>query len=255
MTLTFSHVSSFLLSDVIGLPIALLLLLHRNRGNLNSHVTKVRYGLFYSTYSDNRFYWEIILLARKISIVALGLFGPILGTLQQAEMSLLVILACILLEIKGAPYRKSSPRHSMLPKLEISCLCTEWITMWSGIMIFSSMESRNHETPTILLSGIIILTNITMMGWLSWTFVCEYFIEHKEKIGKVAERASLVLPAFFNISSIGKDGDDAGSSVVEMQEWHGENTLFMIEALKEAASEGAKKKRNSKINTRECVDI
>ena len=71
-----------LFAYVIGLPLLLLWFLHRNREGLHLHVTQVRYGLFYSAYENERYYWEIVLLSRKIIIVALTLFGPILGTLR-----------------------------------------------------------------------------------------------------------------------------------------------------------------------------
>ena len=59
---------------VIGVPLLILSFLRRNRrkeGGLSRHVVQVRYGLFYGSYTLDRYYWEIVLIVRKVSIVSI----------------------------------------------------------------------------------------------------------------------------------------------------------------------------------------
>ena len=218
----------------------MLWFLTRNRERLTAHVTKARYGLFFSAYRHERFYWEIILLARKIIIVALSLFGPVLGTLRQAEVVLLVLLICIMLEIVGAPYRETTARHKVLAKLEVGCLCVEWVTMWSGIMMFSSLDLPDHETTVVFFTLLVVLVNALMMACLVFSLVRECFHENKNKplILKIQSKASsLNMRGSFSFrrkTSEHQNGEEAGTDSesvgIEMRHWARPNPVFGQEA-------------------------
>ena len=124
---------SQLFAYVIGLPVLVLVFLHRNKNldeeGLEKHATIVRYGLFYGAYKESTYYWEIVLTARKIMIVALSVFGPGLGTERQAQMVLAVLLVCISLEIAGDPFKLINDRFRILGRLEIATLFVQWATM------------------------------------------------------------------------------------------------------------------------------
>ena len=70
---------------MVCLPSFVLALLRRNlklpdgSSGLSKHVTIVRYGLFYVAYRDEMYYWELVITFRKISIIALSVFGSGLG--------------------------------------------------------------------------------------------------------------------------------------------------------------------------------
>ena len=118
---------------MIGLPVLVLVFLRRNKNldeeGLQKHATIVRYGLFYGAYKESTYYWEIVLTARKIMIVALSVFGPGLGTERQAQMVLAVLLVCISLEIAGDPFKLINDRFRILGRLEIATLFVQWATM------------------------------------------------------------------------------------------------------------------------------
>jgi hypothetical protein len=124
---------SQLLTYVFGLPLLVLVFLRRNKllggGGLQKHTTIVRYGLFYGAYKESTYYWEIVLTARKIMVVALSVFGPGLGTERQAQMVLAVLLVCISLEIAGDPFKLFNDRFRILGRLEIATLFVQWATM------------------------------------------------------------------------------------------------------------------------------
>ena len=88
---------SQILLYVVTLPMVVFYILRRNRSNLSSHVTTARYGLFYSAYKEQRYFWEMILTMRKISVVSLLVFGPYFGVEVQTQIVLLLLLICIVL--------------------------------------------------------------------------------------------------------------------------------------------------------------
>ena len=178
-----------LLAYVIGLPILVLVFLRRNKnlddgGNglqgLRKHSTIVRYGLFYGAYKESAYYWEIVLTARKIMIVALSVFGPGLGTERQAQMVLAVLLICISLEIAGDPFVLINDRFRILGRLEIATLFVQWATMWSGSMIFASQDP-DSKSFVVFLTVIVAITNIGMLIWLVVQMGREYAHEKKEE--------------------------------------------------------------------------
>jgi hypothetical protein len=176
-----------LLAYVVGLPVLVLVFLRRNRklggGGLRKHATIVRYGLFYGAYKESTYYWEIVLTARKIMIVALSVFGPGLGTERQAQMVLAVLLVCISLEIAGDPFKLINDRFRILGRLEIATLFVQWATMWSGSMIFASQDPGSKQF-VVFLTVIVAIVNVGMLVWLVARFFREYAHEQKEEAAK-----------------------------------------------------------------------
>jgi len=118
-----------------------------------------------SRYKDEQFYWEIVLSLRKIIIVGLGVFGPSLGPVSQSLVALLVLFIFIVLEILGDPFKEPTARHKILAKLELATLMVLFLTMWSGLMIFSSTEANDMVSVQVL-TVLVVLMTVVMMLWL-----------------------------------------------------------------------------------------
>ena len=48
---------------VLCLPLLSVFFMWRNHRNLDKHVVRTRYGLFLGGYRDDRYFWEIVLVA------------------------------------------------------------------------------------------------------------------------------------------------------------------------------------------------
>ena len=167
---------------VVGLPLLMLFFLRRNRvkeGGLNRHVVRVRYGLFFSAYQEDMYFWEIVLTSRKIGIVAISVFGRSIGTQRQALLAICILLVCISLEIAGKPYRIVTDRHNILSRLELASLFSLWGTMWCGMLIFAS-QAPGEEDFVIFLSVVVATANVSMMLWLIFQLVSECAYENKD---------------------------------------------------------------------------
>ena len=176
---------------VICLPSIVFVLLRRNMdledGSLTKHATIVRYGLFYGAYKEETYYWELVITFRKISIIALSVFGPALGTERQTQMVLAVLLLCISLEIAGDPYKLVDESFRILGRLEIASLFVQWSTMWGGSMIFASQD-KESEGFVMFLSIVIALANIVLLAWSFKLFVVAYKSESDaERAREIAE--------------------------------------------------------------------
>ena len=164
---------------VIGLPCLMLGFLIRNKDRLETNVVQCRYGLFYAGYKRERFYWETVLSLRKIGIVGLGVFGPGLGPVRQSLFALLMLLIFIVLEISGKPFKEPSPRYKILKRLELTSLIVLWLTMWCGIMIFSSTGDNNEGAVQVLTILVALMTSF-MMIWLVGQLLRECLHEKRE---------------------------------------------------------------------------
>jgi hypothetical protein len=166
---------------VIGLPLVVLLFLRHNRASLNSHVTQVRFGLFFSGYKPARFFWETVITIRKVSVVMLAVFGAEMGPEKQAQVAILLLMICIVFEIYGQPYLEKTERYKILGKLEISSLLIEFCTMWSGLMLFSLDDSKpSDKTTGVALTIVVIIVNTGLLIWFVVQFVRAKLYERKQ---------------------------------------------------------------------------
>ena len=134
---------------------------------------RVVWGFVTSGYREETYYWELVITFRKISIIALSVFGPALGTERQTQMVLAVLLICISLEIAGDPYKLVDESFRILGRLEIISLFVQWSTMWGGSMIFASQD-KESEGFVMFLSIVIAVENIALLAWSVMLFAAAY---------------------------------------------------------------------------------
>ena len=171
-----------------GLPMLVFVFLWRNRNHLQDQIPMTRYGLFYGAYKSSRFYWEVVITARKVSIVMLSVFGPAMGPILQAQVALLIFLVCIVAEIYGDPYSEPTEEHKLLRRMELCSLLAQWWTMWSGLVIFQlKEESAIAMTLTIFVVG----GNVLLLLWSLYQFVRAKIRESKEEKRLKREREAL----------------------------------------------------------------
>ena len=92
-----------LLLYVIGLPLVALFFMRRNNKRMGVRVV-VRYGMVYSGYGQERYYWEVIVALRKAAIVATSTFGTTLSIEIQTHVALLVVMLGLGMHMVGRPF-------------------------------------------------------------------------------------------------------------------------------------------------------
>merc|ERR1711935_128700 len=171
-----------------GLPILVFVFLWRNRNHLEDQIPMTRYGLFYGAYKSSRFYWEVVITARKVSIVMLSVFGPAMGPILQAQVALLIFLVCIVAEIYGDPYSEPTEEHKLLRRMELCSLLAQWWTMWSGLVIFQ-LEEKSAVAMTLTI--FVVGGNVLLLLWSLYQFVRAKIRESREEKRLKREREAL----------------------------------------------------------------
>ena len=107
---------------VIGIPVVTFWVLYRRRFKLNiegpaGEATRKTYGFIYQGYGI--FYWEVVIMLRKVSMVIVAVFGLRATVQTQALMALLVVLLAAAAHVQLKPFDVQ-----ILDKLELYGLLT-----------------------------------------------------------------------------------------------------------------------------------
>jgi len=58
----------------IGIPSYAFILMHKHKNELNLVKVKTRYGFLYNGYKLHSFYWEVVIMYRKILFIFISVF-------------------------------------------------------------------------------------------------------------------------------------------------------------------------------------
>ena len=83
-----------------GLPIVFLCLLYKRREVLHKFSVKAKFGFLYNGYEMGTFYWEFIILYRKVLIVAILVFVVDESTRVAALCVLLILIGSLHIQHK-----------------------------------------------------------------------------------------------------------------------------------------------------------
>ena len=160
----------------IGIPLVLFSILYRNRKNLDDDNIKMKYGFIYKGYSISRFYWEFIIMFRKLLIVIINVFIGNNDVLLEVFVGFWVILFSISIQLKGTPFDSS-----ILNSLELKSLIS------IGVLSFSSLYFMMFQGKYFYLDLIMIIFcgfgNIYFLSNWIWEFyktISQQIKENKE---------------------------------------------------------------------------
>ena len=58
----------------LGIPFFAFILMYKERRSLNSLETKEKFGFLYNGYQTDMFFWEIVIMYRKIAMIFISVF-------------------------------------------------------------------------------------------------------------------------------------------------------------------------------------
>ena len=108
-----------LLLYVIGLPAVATSIIIHNRVHLHHKKFYTRYGLLYLGYRDERAWWELVIAFRKVTVVLIGTFGTLMGSVDlQAFVAIAVVFIAIIVHLVGQPFDIETANGKRLHQLE-----------------------------------------------------------------------------------------------------------------------------------------
>jgi hypothetical protein len=178
---------SIILWGILTPTIALILLV-RFRRSLDDLNVKIRFGFLYTGYQPQQYYWEFLILYRKILIIIFAVFFTNISIPVQALCVMLVLIVSFILQMKKNPY--VTP---VLNDLELRGILTGTLTIYCGLFFLtSSMES---DTKIGLFAVIILANAYFIVYWLikMCKAGCELFLAWLPKVSrKLTGRANVL---------------------------------------------------------------
>jgi len=170
---------------VLGLPTIVLGLLIRARLRLHEMSPRVMFSFLYKGYEQKWFYWEFVILYRKIAIVSSSVFLSPMSVRVESLTILAILLIAVYLQLRYQPYNEPT-----LNKLEIKSILVSAVTIYAGLYYDTRSMSNSHigQVINMLLFILIIVTNayflVTWLVYISpvifatlrekWTFLAKF---------------------------------------------------------------------------------
>ena len=174
---------------VFGLPIiaGIILLREPKRRLWHSFSFRMRYGLLFMGYRKDRYWWELIIVIRKVMIVTIGTFGTLMGRVDlQAYVAILVVFISIVIHLVGKPFDTNRDDTKLLYVLEFMGLSVCWGTFWGGLIFYLGPDVVPDYARVIM----TILIWITNTGYLLFAVKCYVHEFYRDEMKKRKVRRS-----------------------------------------------------------------
>ena len=197
---------------VIGLPLCGLYFLHRNKDRLNVFAVRARYSLFFTGYRDDRYYWEIVVVFRKVAVIAISVFCNGIDPELQALLVLFLIMTLVAAQYIGSPYKSSIINEhgeeqslDILQSLELSMMFMLNMTLWSGLMLFKLKASVLKEIITML----TVIANVCFISCVMYRLISQSCQEKRDKKNPMVLKVDILRKSFTALftDSIKKDSN------------------------------------------------
>jgi len=137
---------------VIGLPLVCLLYIHRRRIALHSPSVQMQYSFLYKGYQRNRYYWEFVILYRKITLVMVLVFLASYSAAIQAQTILAILLFSVIFQIYIQPFN-----ISIMNSLEAKSILASAVTIYCGLYYESDALGNCHIDPSTKIGLFLVM--------------------------------------------------------------------------------------------------
>jgi hypothetical protein len=148
----------------LAVPLLALVRLCMKRRTLDMLETRIHFGFLYNGYRPQRFYWEFIILYRKILIITIAVFIFNVSVAIQALSAMLVLVLAVIFQMRENPYVTT-----VLNTLEQRAIIVAAITVYCGMWF---MTGDLGETAKVIMLVVIVTANAYFL--LLWsTQICK----------------------------------------------------------------------------------
>jgi hypothetical protein len=109
-------------------PLLVLLYLVRRRRKLSEINMKLRFGFLYNGFKQSKFYWEFVIMFRRIFIICIVVFIGNQSVTIQALTLVLLLLSFLILQYLARPYASTE-----LNEMESRSVLVAAVTIYSGL--------------------------------------------------------------------------------------------------------------------------
>ena len=104
------------------------------------------WGLLYSSYRDDLWWWELTVVLRKLALALIGVFGASLGDMQVH----ITLALCVLNLLATAVFQPFGGKSAhVLQKFELLSLLALFLTLWSGSVFNSKPKCVGEQGEVV----------------------------------------------------------------------------------------------------------
>ena len=146
---------------IVGMPAFLLIILVKRRRKLHRIHNRIVYGYLFNGYRNSKFYWEFVIIYRKVIMVTISALSSLISVSVQGLTMILILIVFIILQYKLKPFSSVE-----LNLMEAEALCTATLTLYSGVYYLTNQIGDEFK---LILFIIIVLGNAYFIVlWIYW---------------------------------------------------------------------------------------
>ena len=200
---TFVAFPGLLVWGIITPGIVLILIL-KNRKDLEIGSIRKRFGFLLLGYKRSTFYWEFIILYRKVLIVFVSVFMSSISTMIQALVACFILFTAFYLQSTFQPFEIAK-----LNRLEEISTLTAATTIYCGLLYLT--DDLDEYTKMILFIIMVLMNIIFVIAWIiNFLESLAIKLHHKSpRLARLFCRCYVRRPEFqkFAISVLGVSDD------------------------------------------------
>ena len=143
----------------IGFPLILLLLMTKHRKRLHLDKYRVIFGFLFNGYKPSKYFWEFIIMYRKIILITIAVFMASQAIILQALTVVIALIASLYMQYSSKPYSSNQLNH-----METEALFTATITIYCGLYYISN--SINDVIKMVLFIVIVLGNSYFLIYWV-----------------------------------------------------------------------------------------
>jgi hypothetical protein len=140
-------------------PLLVLLYLSRTRRELSEINTKLRFGFLYNGFKRSKFYWEFLIMLRKVLIICVVVFIGNQSVPVQALSLVLLLLNFLILQYLAKPYASNE-----LNQMELRSIFVASVTIFCGLYY---LTGDLGEIAKVLLFLVMLLVNLYFLSYFA----------------------------------------------------------------------------------------
>ena len=180
---TYAAISAvYLIVYIFGMLVLIFVRLRHNykAGKLASpsHNAFVKYAFFFVGYWSHTYYWEAVIMVRKMGVVA---FSVLPSSMLQLVFANVIIMFAYALNVQLLPFASH-----FINRIESFCLIALLATITLGFLFINAGSSTS--TNTMWISVLVIVVNTAMAAFLFLVFL--------KKMREVLAKVTKSLPAW-----------------------------------------------------------
>lgn len=125
----------------LGIPIATWAILYEEKLYLRSRDVLLKYGFLYKGFKGSSYFWESVIMLRKVAIIFVATLLSTWGEIIQAYILMLLLFFFGISTAKLNPYLKRT-----LNFLEVFSLFSGLVSVYVGLFFLTSISSDESET-------------------------------------------------------------------------------------------------------------